>query len=1141
MLKNWKLSKDCQCQMDQIELARQKATQLHDDLVAKGGDPTSPLNFILREAGRRGIEVRAYSKGHAQLEGGRALFDADAHAIRHEETGSDFLNAFLIAHEIGHDEFGNGGEAIPAVEVDPARSADPAATGAERLLDYSHKGRQEVLMDLFAREILFPRSVARKWYLDEALSAEQISERLGAPYDMVAVQLFDALLLPQITATSPKMSRTKSLNPEQKEAAIHDGDALLLRAGPGTGKTQTLIGRLEHLRDKCVDPASILVLTFSNKAAGELSDRALDLWPEAAGAIWIGTFHSFGLDIVRRFHDRLDIPGEPNPLDPTAAIALLENEFVRLDLQHFKELYDPTEQLKDILSAISRAKDEVVNAVRYKEFADAMRAAAVTDDIETAERCQEIAQVYEVYERLKKNGDFVDFGDLVALPTALVETDQEVRALLQDRYTHILVDEYQDVNRASVRLLRALKPDGKGLWVVGDAKQSIYRFRGASSFNLRRFKEEDFPTGSIMSLVTNYRSFQEICDGFVEFANNDMLAAEANFQAIAHRGSSQTNPAFVAVEGKGDEVAEIAARIGAAVESGIPLKEQAVLCKANDRLADVASGLEALGVPVLYLGPLFDRPEIKDALSFLSLLTDPRAMGLACVATIPDFGIPIDDLSVCAQHLATGEKLRPLDWKARLSNTTTLTPDGQRGLQSVISALKGLSETSTPWRAFATIYLDNTDLVRGLCNQVQDAMPLPAIAVWQFQNFLRSVRIDGEGYPVTLLLDHIRRLVILSDERDLRDLPLAAQSLNAVRLMTIHGSKGLEFKVVHLPSLTSRSMPSAHRQTKTAPPDGMIDGPIHSGKDAMRAGHDEEQECLFFVALSRAEEKLLLYSYNKRSKFIDRIASKLDFPAQLATTQGSATTEKTVGVAFESPLTITPSQLALYEKCPRRFLFAHVLKLGGKRTESAFMKMHGAIQNTIDELVNVESSVGSEAELEALYKHHWEARGPADYGYASDYERAGRQLLAYLFKLRQGETPQPRKDLVLKVGHAHVVVRPDECTISSDGKFILRRIRTGRQTKTSTDTVDAAAYQLAAGSAGDFEIVFLSSENRSSVEMGTTKLNNRRKQIEVTAERIHGGSFPASPKQPARTCPRCPYFFICKVVPSGDLSKKNLN
>ena len=217
-------------------------------------------------------------------------------------------------------------------------------------------------------------------------------------------------------------------------------------------------------------------------------------------------------------------------------------------MSHFKDLWDPTEKLKDILSAISRAKDEVVDAPRYKKLADAMQAKAASDEeIEAAERCQEIAQVYQSYETLKKNGGFVDFGDLVALPTTLLESDVEVCTNLQNKYEHILVDEYQDVNRASVRLLRAMKPSGEGLWVVGDAKQSIYRFRGASSFNLERFKDEDFAGGAVKSLKTNYRSYQEICDAFVEFAEADMLAAEPNVEAIAHRKVAGKLPAFVAV------------------------------------------------------------------------------------------------------------------------------------------------------------------------------------------------------------------------------------------------------------------------------------------------------------------------------------------------------------------------------------------------------------------------------------------------------------------------------------------------------------------------------------------------------------------------------------------------------------------
>ena len=796
--------------MDAIELARKRAAELHDALVLLGADPTEPYKFVRCEADRRDIEVRPYQLGDPMLGGGRALYDEDAGTIRHEETGDDFLNAFLVAHEIGHAEYGGHVELSPTREVGWARSADPAATGADRVVDYSRRARQEVQMDLFARELLLPRALARRWHLNEGLSASQIADRLQAPYDMVAVQLFDALFLPPVPSAKTKPPKPNDLNPEQRDAAEYLDGPLLLRAGPGTGKTQTLVGRLEFLKERKVDPESVLVLTFSNKAAEEMSDRAFAIWPEAAGAAWIGTFHSFGLDIVRRFHDRLGLPIDPRLIDSTEAIAFLEDEFARLDLQHFKDLWDPTDKLRDILAAISRAKDEVVNAEQYLALSRAMRKSAKTEEeIAAAERCIEVARVYEAYEGLKASLGAIDFGDLVALPTKLLESDETVRDQLCIRYAHVLVDEYQDVNRASVRLLKALKPDGNGLWVVGDAKQSIYRFRGASSFNISRFGSEDFSRGQIKNLKTNYRSYQEICDQFVGFAQEGMIAAEPDVQANAFRGESGIRPVFVSVGTRDDEIDEIAVRIRRTHANGCSYKDQAVLCKGNDRVSVIARGLEERGIPVLFLGPLFDRPEVKEALAILSLLTDPRAMGLACTAAMPQFAMTADDVEMCAAHLAETSALQPLDWKEKLSRLTGLSDQGRSGLAAIVGALQGHSEESTTWRAFAAVFLDNTRLAAAIAEQAREGRPLPAIALWQLQNFLRSARIERKGYPVTDTLNHVRRLAILSDERELRDLPSAAQAHDAVRLMTIHGSKGLEFKVLHLPSLTKASLPSS--------------------------------------------------------------------------------------------------------------------------------------------------------------------------------------------------------------------------------------------------------------------------------------------------------------------------------------------
>ncbi|MEL6413901.1 MAG: ATP-dependent DNA helicase, partial [Pseudomonadota bacterium] len=910
----------------------------------------------------------------------------------------------------------------------------------------------------------------------------------------------------------------------------------------GTGKTQTLVGRLSVLKDRSVDPESILLLTFSNKAAGEMTDRAMLAWPEAAGSAWIGKFHSFGLDLLRRFHDRAGLPADPRLIDATEAIALLEDEFPRLRLKHFNDLWDPTDNLRSILSAISRAKDEVVDQHRYRELAQKMADAAETEeDTIAAEKCLEIASVYDLYEQLKAECGVVDFGDLVAHPTALVEADEAVRMELQGRYEHVLVDEYQDVNRASVRLLRALKPDGKNLWVVGDAKQSIYRFRGASSYNIDRLETKDFPGGTSMQLSTNYRSSQEICDTFSAFATTRMAAT--GFQANAFKGKSGVSPSFVSVESKDHEIDEIAARIMAACDDTTGLRDQAVICKGNARLAELAAGLEARGIPVLFLGPLFDRPEIKEALSLLSLIIDPRAMGLTCTASMPPFQMPIEDVVAAIEAVRAIEKPLPLDWRTMLETAPGMSEGGRASVKFLVDAFVGLEPTATAWQVITKIYLDRTRLAADIATQAREGDANPALALWQFQNFLRSALPEKSGYPIRDLLEHIRRLVILSDERDLRDLPAAAQSINAVRLMTIHGSKGLEFKVLHLPSLTSGSIPRPAKQSRgLAPPDGMIEGPVFRGSDAIDAGHDQEQRCLFFVALSRAEDGLVLYAPNKksnghrqsRSSFVDDIAGQLSVQNPISPMRESVVDAERFTLEVDGIARMSPSQLATFDKCPRRFFFAHVLQVGGRRLESAPMRMHNAVQAVVDELTARPDRTPDETEMRSIIDAAWAAHGPTEHGYATEYRQISDELLNFFIQLRQGERRRVPQSLSLRFEDAEVVVTAHE-QIDTDHSTVFRRIRTGRKTSTALDALDAAAFQIAADGRGEAEFVYLTGGDQDRLSMSEGKIRTRKKKIADAAISIIEGRFP--PNRSDR-CARCPYFFICNTPPSGTLRKK---
>lgn len=272
--------------MDAGELARQTAADLHAQAVALGVDPWRPYEFAVAEARRRGLDIEAAAVGAAVLDGGRAVFVPRDRLILHENAGTLFDRAFLIAHELGHVELGDDPGDHASCEIDPARNAEPAPVGVDRVIDYGRRQRREVQMDLFAREFLLPRAVVRRLYLQDGLTANVIASRLGAPFDVVAQQLFDALLLPPISPAPPAKRIERPLNSAQRRAADHRGRAYILEAGPGTGKTQTLTGRVESLLAEGVDPRRILVLTFSNKAAREMAERIALKHKAAAAAIW---------------------------------------------------------------------------------------------------------------------------------------------------------------------------------------------------------------------------------------------------------------------------------------------------------------------------------------------------------------------------------------------------------------------------------------------------------------------------------------------------------------------------------------------------------------------------------------------------------------------------------------------------------------------------------------------------------------------------------------------------------------------------------------------------------------------------------------------------------------------------------------
>lgn len=507
--------------------------------------------------------------------------------------------------------------------------------------------------------------------------------------------------------------------------------------------------------------------------------------------------------------------------------------------------------------------------------------------------------------------------------------------------------------------------------------------------------------------------------------------------------------------------------------------------------------------------------------------------------------MPISDVDAIFNYLRASNSA-PGTWLGELGAITGLSEAGSAALGAVAAAMRGFDQSASPWTVLATLLLDRTRIAARIGGSSYIAERTRGLAIWQFMNFLR-VQPGGQGLPIVRLLDRVRRLVRLGDDRDLRQLPAAAQGLDAVRLMTIHGAKGLEFPVVHVPGLNGDTIPKTPQAPPCPPPDGMVEGAEGSALDVFRAGHAEEQECLFYVALSRARDRLFLYAPTQKSNghnrplssFLDRVGSGL-VRTKVSPTRilPPAPEAGDVTLVVDGALRFTGAQIALYERCPRRFFYTHILQVGGRRTTTAFMQMHEAVRAVFQAMIADASIIGGAGDLEGQMVSAFAAHGLADHGYVTEYKGFATSMILYFLAAREGHTPEPPTALSISFGAEEVIVRPDEILVRPDGSRTLRRVQTGHFRTSEMDDLGVAAFLLAAKRAfpgAIVELVHLSDQTIRPLDMTAKKLQNRQEKLAEFLGRIRAGNFPANPS--ARTCPGCPAFFVCGPTSEGTLKK----
>ncbi|MER8829612.1 UvrD-helicase domain-containing protein [Mesorhizobium sp. M0938] len=1026
----------------------------------------------------------------------------------------------VIAHELGH--FYLHLDTRSEVRVTAhALGGDPIDSGAGRVEGYAPTERKEVQADVFAGEFLCPSDWLRTEFVERRRRPSEIAAALGLPAALVSSQMARALLLPPLRPPPPQRPvNAAELDDSQQGAVLWDQGPLLLDAGPGTGKTRTLVRRIEHLLANNVMPTEFLALTFSNRAAEEMRERLSAANAEASIQMWVGTFHAFGLELLKKWPSGL---GRTLPLkvfDQTASLALLEANLEKLDLVYYQNLYEPAFELAPVLRAISRCKDELVSPADYARAAvDYKATASDEEDLEAADKMLEFAHIYEVYEDALLLANAVDFGDLIRLAIDLIQNNADARAYVMG-FKHVLVDEYQDVNFASAKFLQAIAGANPNLWVVADPRQSIYRFRGAEPENVARFVP-DFK-GTRLALNTNYRSTKPIVDAFQRFANDGMRVASQWKVERPEAGSISLTVAPTV----SDEAAGIRDQIAQFHANGIPFADQVILARTHLTLARITGPLEAMNVPLLYLGDLFERAEIRDLLSLLALDAERGAVGLARVAALPEYAVLREEvLTLIEWGRANGVSV--FEALARLAEVPGLSGAGGAGLARLAGQLGGLRRSS-PWTMLTTWLFERSDYLRPILLRQDPAAQQQLIAIYQFLKVAVEFAATG-GRSRRRFLARVRRIEALNEDTAYRAISSEATDMDAVRVMTIHGSKGLEFRGVHLPGLATTYMPSNRQAVRVQPPPS-LDRLAMTSDD-----HDHEEQSLFFVALSRARDHLALsraerYTPSRKSSPSKFLALLAGLSSRNRAAGPAAHAKRGLARATAPALSYGEDALGVYINCPARYGYKVKDGLLGGPESSAYVRFHACVYDTVGWLEDQRAAgtTAGVADTLAHFTADWAEHGPIKHPFQKYYRAIGMQMVTRMAEAVIGETGHyDRREWLVNLDGRKVAVTPDRVIIATDGCVTIQRVRTGKKTKSESDKEIYALLRLGARQLYPGRRITVEAYYLGTGERMVPPLKDDGKLLERYSEAIAGiesGDF--GPKT-GRSCPGCPYYLTC--------------
>ena len=619
-------------------------------------------------------------------------------------------------------------------------------------------------------------------------------------------------------------STIEGLNEQQREAVLHAGGPLLVFAGAGSGKTRVLTHRAAHLiRDRGVAPYNLLAVTFTNKAANEMKGRLARLLGGTLRGLWVGTFHSICVRILREHGELVGVPSNFVVFDDSDQTALMKD--CLRDLQLDPEQFLPSR----IRNAISQAKDELIAPRDYFNW----RGSRPYDEI--------VARVYALYQKRLDENKACDFDDLIYHVVRLFEERPEVLERYQNRFHHLLVDEYQDINFAQYRLIAQLAGKHRNLCVVGDDDQAIYGWRGADMRIIMRF-DKDYPDAKVVKLEQNYRSTENVLKAAWHVIRQNETRREKRLWSDSPSGEK------IVTHRAADEHAE-AAFVADTIEH-LTAHEQrghgdfAILYRVNAQSRVLETMLVSRGLPYRVVGGLrfFDRAEIKDILSYLRVLYNPSdSVSLKRIINVPTRGIG----PITLRHLEEAALERGMSLLDAARHAEAIPQLGSRA-QGAIEQFCKLIDQLRATMASATV----TELTQAVIEKSGYRAALEADTSIKGRGKLENVdemSSATQEYEQTAeestLAGFLEGVALLTSADALKE------GVQAVTLMTLHSAKGLEFPVVFIAGMEEGLLPFVRS--------AFSDNPMEL----------EEERRLCYVGLTRAKERLFLTSAELRTIF----------------------------------------------------------------------------------------------------------------------------------------------------------------------------------------------------------------------------------------------------------------------------------